>query len=438
MSAVFERTLQRPWTEDALRTSAPRSVQETGLPTLFLVELVAKILYQRGQLRVSELSAHSKLPVSVLDTLVAFLRAEKLCEVSRRGSSGTDADIVYQLTENGRARAADFARRNSYAGPAPVSLEAYAQRVQEQALHAGLTHRQQMEHAYRNVVVAPAVLDQLGAAMNSGRAIFLYGPAGSGKSYLSERLGALLTGHIAVPYALLVDGEVVPLFDPLVHRLVPEKIPAGTLFDRRTPRDQRWVRSERPLLMCGGELTLEMLDLRFDPGTGLYQAPPHLKASGGILIVDDLGRQACPAIDLLNRWIVPMDRRVDFLSLQHGYSFPVPLDVQIVFSSNLTPEALADESILRRLGYKIHIGPLSAGQYEQVFRQVCQQYALPFAADAFERLLERYASAQLPLLACHPRDLLMQVRDLARYEGRPPRLNPGSVDWAWNNYFASH
>jgi predicted ATPase with chaperone activity len=438
MSAVFERTLQRTWTDDALRTSAPRSVEETGLPTLFLVELVAKILHQRGQLRLSELAAHSKLPVSVLEAVIGFLRAEKLCELSRRGTSGTDADIVYQLSDNGRARAADFARRNSYAGPAPVSLDAYVQRVQEQSLRAGLTHRPQMEQAYRNVVVAPAVLDQLGAALNSGRAIFMYGPAGSGKSYLSERLSGLLSGHIAVPYALLVDGEVIPLFDPLVHRIVPEKIPTGTLFDRRAPRDQRWVRSERPLLMCGGELTLEMLDLRFDQSTGLYQAPPHLKASGGILIVDDLGRQACPAIDLLNRWIVPMDRRVDFLSLQHGYSFPVPLDVQIVFSSNLTPAALADESILRRLGYKIHIGPLSASQYEQVFRQVCQQYALPFAADAFERLLERYDAAQMPLLACHPRDLLMQVRDLARYEGRPPKLNPGSVDWAWNNYFASH
>jgi len=438
MSAVYDNTRQRHWSDDPLRASAPRTVAETGLPALFLLELVAKILYQRGQLRLGDLAAHSKLPASVLDTLLGQLRAEKLCEQSRRGHSGTDADLVYQLSELGTARAADFTRRNRYAGPAPVSLDAYVQRVQQQSQDALPTRRQHVEEAYRDVVVAPAVLDQLGAAMNSGRAIFLYGPAGSGKSFLSERLRGLLSGHLAVPYALLVDGEVIQMFDPLLHHAVPEQVRSGTLFDRRTPRDQRWVRTQRPLVMHGGELTLAMLGLRFDAGAGVYQAPPHLKANGGILVVDDLGRQACPAADLLNRWIVPLDRRIDVLSLQHGYSFAVPLDVQIVFSSNLTPQALADASILRRLGYKIHIGPLSSGQYEQVFRQVCQQYALPFAADALQALLQRYAAEQTPLLACHPRDLLKQVHDLARYEGRAPELSPAALDWAWNNYFASH
>ncbi|WP_395400076.1 hypothetical protein ACHMW6_22560 [Pseudoduganella sp. UC29_106] len=273
------------------------------------------------------------MTVSVLDAVIGFMRAEKLCEVQRRGNSGTDADIVYNLTELGRDRAAEFVRRNSYAGPAPVSFAAYVERVQLQSLNGMLTNRQHMDQAYRNVVIKPSILDQMGAAMNSGRAMFIYGPAGSGKSYLAERLGGLLSGHIALPYTLLIDGEVVPLFDPAVHQVVQEHMPPGMLFDRRTPRDQRWVRTQRPLVMCGGELTLEMLDLQFDSATRLYQAPPHLKANGGVLIIDDLGRQRCSAISLMNRWIVPMDRRIDFLLLQNGYSFPVPFDVQLVFSS---------------------------------------------------------------------------------------------------------
>jgi len=439
MSADYDdsNSSKRSWAEDPLRAAAPRTLEETQLPFLFLVELLAKILFQRGSLGLTELALHVKLPVSVLDRILTFMRTERMCEMSRRGSSGTDADIVYTLSETGRSRAADYTRRASYAGPAPVTLESYTQRLQQQSLTEMLTSRQTVQQAYQNVVVTPLILNQFGAAMNSGRAMFIYGPAGSGKSYLAERLSGLLTGHIAVPYALLVDSEVVPLFDPMVHQAVQDQMPPGRLFDRRAPRDQRWVRSLRPLVMTGGELTLDTLDLRFDAATRLYQAPPHLKANGGILIIDDLGRQRCSPVELMNRWIVPMDRRIDFLRLQNGYSFPVPFDVQIVFSSNLPPEALADGAFLRRLGYKIHIDALSASQYEEVFRQVCQRYSLEFSDSAYLHLIDRYVREQLPLLACHPRDLLTQIRDLARYEGTEPQLNPDSIDWAWNNYFAS-
>ncbi|UTY58812.1 ATP-binding protein [Massilia sp. erpn] len=428
--------ISRVWTDDPLRAPAPRSVEETGLPFLYLVELVSKVLYQRGQVRLSELSSHLKLPVSVLDPLLTFLRTERMCEAVRRGASNTDADLVYNLSDAGRARAAEYERRDSYAGPAPVAFSDYVARVRSCSVAGMRVGREHMALAFDGIVADPLVLDKLGAAMNSGRAIFVHGPAGSGKTFLAERLNGLLNGHIAVPYALLIDGDVVPLFDPVVHHVVPDQEGGERLYDRRAPRDQRWVRTQRPAVLTGGELTLDMLDLRFDATTRLYQAPPHLKANGGIFIIDDLGRQRCSATELMNRWIVPLDRQVDYLSLQNGYKFPVPFDVVVVFSSNLPPESLADGSFLRRLGYKIHIDALTPVQYETVFRQVCERLGIAFAPEAFAWLLAHHEREQRPLMACYPRDLVCQLRDLAAYEGRPPELSSELLAWAWDNYFA--
>lgn len=415
---------------------APRTPEETGLPFLFLAELIAKMLFIRGQVRLVELSAHLKLPVSVLDPLIVFLRAEKLCEVTRRGGSGTDADLTYNLTDLGRARAADFLSRNAYAGPAPVTLAAYCAQVTAQSVAQMCITREDMAHEFANIVVSPILLEQLGAAVNSGRAIFVHGPAGGGKTYLAEHMTGLLKGNISVPYAILVDGEVVQIYDPMVHRPVNDAPEKTSAFDKRIPLDIRWVRAMRPAVVTGGELTLNMLDLQFDHGRRFYQAPPHLKANNGIFIIDDLGRQRCSPIELMNRWIVPMDRRVDYLSLHTGYKFQVPFDVIVVFSSNLPPEQLADGSFLRRLGYKIHVGSMTEPQYEQIFRQVCEEFHVPYSDEAFRYLLhELHYKEMRPLLACYPRDILAQIRDLARYEGKAPNLDSEVLDWAWNNYF---
>jgi hypothetical protein len=420
----------------AARKSAPRTVQETGLPFLFLTELLGKTLVTRGQLSLSELSAHSKLPPSVLEPLLAFMRTEKLIECNRRGGSGTDADLHYALTEAGRANAADCMRRDAYSGAAPVPLADYTAQVARDSARAESVPRARMEEVFGPLSISPTLVRQLGAALNSGRALFLHGPAGSGKTFLAERLRHLLPGEISLPHAILVDGAVVPLYDPLVHTLIEDAGPPDGLFERRAPRDQRWLRSERPAMLTGGELTLEMLDLRFDPASRLYMAPPHLKANGGIFIIDDLGRQRCKPGELMNRWIVPMDRRLDFLTLQSGYKFPVPFEMAVVFSSNLAPAALDDAAFLRRLGYKIHVGPLTAAQYETVFRQHCVALGIAWQAESFHYLRDQlHARAQEPLMACHPRDLLGQVCDLARYEGRAPQLSRDVLDWAWNNHF---
>ena len=417
---------------------APRTVDDTGLPFLFLAELITKVLYQRGQLRLAELASHLKLNVSVIDPLVVFLRAEKLCEIARVGNSGTDADLSYILTDGGRARAASAVARNAYAGPAPVTLAAYTAQVKAQSVAAMQVTRGAMAAAFDGIVVNPLVLDQLGAAMNSGRAIFLHGLAGSGKTYLAERLRDLLVGTISVPYALMVDGEVIPFFDAVQHVAADEGVAPATGLDRGSAPDARWVRGvRRPAALAGGELTLDMLDLRFDAHTRLYQAPPHLKSNNGIFIIDDLGRQRCTPEALMNRWIVPMDRSVDYLTLHTGHSFQIPFDVIVVFSSNFVPQRLSDGAFLRRLGYKIEVPAASLDEYAALFRQACAGVGVAFDGAAFDYLLARHEQRKVPLLACYPRDLMRQLRDLARYEERAPELSRRTIDWAWDNYFAA-
>lgn len=416
---------------------APRTVEETGLPFLFLAELIAKVLHQRGQMRLPELASHLKLNVSVIDPLLAFLRAEKLCDMARSGSSGTDADLTYQLAEAGRQRAALVCGRNAYAGPAPVTLEAYTAQVQAQSVLGMHVTRARMAAVFDGVVVNPHVLDQLGAAMNSGSAMFLHGLAGSGKTYLAERLRDVLTGVIAVPHALMVDGEAIALYDNVQHRPAHDDVAPGAGFDRGSAPDMRWVRNlRRPAALAGGELTLDTLDLRFDPHTRLYSAPPHLKSNNGIFIIDDLGRQRCEPAELMNRWIVPMDRAVDYLTLHTGHTFEVPFDVIVVFSSNFVPQRLSDGAFLRRLAYKIEVPAASPDEYRVLLRQACAIAGVEADASVFEHLLERHRQRGVPLLACYPRDLVRQLRDRARYEDQAPHLTERSLDWAWDNYFA--
>jgi len=417
---------------------APRTVDETGLPFLFLAELLGKILFQRGQLRLAELAAHTKLNVSVIDPLIAFLRSEKLCEVARIGNSGTDADLCYILTEAGRARAQAALGRNAYAGPAPVTLAAYVAQVAAHSVANMQVTRGAMAATFDGVVVNPVVLDQIGAGMNSGRALFLHGAAGSGKTYLAERLRDLLVGTIAVPHALMVDGEVIPFFDNVQHCVTEAAVTEAPSLDRGSAPDGRWIRGvRRPAALAGGELTLDMLDLRFDPHTRLYQAPPHLKSNNGIFIIDDLGRQRCTPEALMNRWIVPMDRNVDYLTLHTGHTFQVPFDVIIVFSSNFVPQRLSDGAFLRRLGYKIEVPAASTDEYARLFHQACDSVGVAFDAASFDYLLACHRERGVPLLACYPRDLMRQLRDLARYEDRAPELSRRTLDWAWDNYFAA-
>lgn len=415
----------------------PQRVEDTGLDLSFLVELLAKILYVRGALRLPELAVHVKLPPGVLDPLLAFMRSERLCEMARHGE--TDGTMAYTLTELGRARAQDFLQRSQYAGPAPVSLEAYVKQVGRQSIMDMGVTRERLQQAFAGIVVTQDVLNQVGAAMNSGRPMLVYGPAGSGKTYLSERLLGLLSGNVAIPYAIEVGNEVIRLFDPVVHEQVAMEHGRRSVLDRGRGYDSRWVACRRPVVMTGAELTLPMVDLQFDAKARFYQAPPQIKANNGLFIVDDLGRQLVSPQELMNRWIVPLDRHVDYFALHTGQKFQLPFDVIVVFSSNLQPSKLADEAFLRRLGYKIFIGPLPEADYRRIFMQVCEQNGIAYTEDGYRHLIDAlHAQNDKPLLACLPRDILGQLRDFARFNGLEPRLSPDLLDWAWHNYFASH
>jgi len=412
---------------------APASVAATGLAHGFLAELLCKIFFHAGRQRLQDLAGRIKLPVSLVEELVDFLRRERMCEVT---STSTALQRHYALTDLGRERAQDYLNQSQYAGPAPVTLEAYQRQVRAHSIADLVVNREDMDRAYSGIVVSGSTLDRLGAAMNSGRAIFLYGPAGAGKSFLSERLAGLLNDDVYIPHAILMRDHVVRVFDPDTHTPVdaPASAPAGTAPSQA---DARWVKCSRPVVITGGELTLDMLDLQFERSTRFYSAPPQLKANNGVLIIDDLGRQKITPQELMNRWIVPLDRRIDYLALHTGEKVMVPFDVTVVFCTNIAPAELADEAFLRRLGYKIHIGPLDEAQYRQVCDQMCQSLHIARSAAAIDGLVARFRAEQRPLLACTPRDLLCQVRDRARYRGVHAELSDELLAWAWDNYFVS-
>lgn len=411
----------------------PRSLEDAGISDQLLIELVAKVLYLRGNMSLIDLAHHLRLLAVIVEGVCEFMRTEKMLELLRCGTTTGDAD--YGLTGHGRTSAAEFLRKCRYAGPAPVTLDSYTKQVHKQSFADMRVTHAEVENSYRHMVIRPELRDLVGTAMNSSRPMFLYGPSGSGKTFLAESMMRLLQGTIYVPYALVVEGEIIQIYDPIIHRSVDVDAAPSSL-DNRQRIDGRWVACRRPEAISGGELTIEMLDLHYDRVAGFYQAPAHVKANNGLYIIDDLGRQLVRPEELMNRWIVPMDRRRDYLSLHTGSSFEMPFDVKLVFSTNLTPEKLADEAFLRRLGYKVYVGPVSESEYEQIFRNVCNEYGINFDAGAFSHLLATHHRVGRPTFACYPRDLISQVRDYSIYREWPVELSPKLIDWAWHSYFA--
>ncbi len=431
--------LQTGQLQPASAPEASRTVDETGLPFFFLVELLAKVFLRGGPQRASELAAHVRLLPGVIEPILGFMRNERFIEVQPRthvaSNNAITKDFTFTLTELGRARAAEAMDRSQYAGPAPVNLAQYTQQVAKQSFAGTRITLEMTNKIFENEVTQPGVLEQFGAAMNSGRAMFVYGPPGAGKTYMAERLVGLMDGDVFIPHAIFVDGEVMQVYDPLVHHALEAPNGVTSRIERGDFQDNRWVRCSRPVVLSGGELSLPMLDLQFDPETRYYTAPPQVKANNGLLIIDDLGRQLSEPRVIMNRWIVPMDRQMDYLSLHTGVKFRVPFDLSLVFSTNLPPISLADEAFLRRLGYKIHITYLDEDRYGNIFKRVCREMNIEFTPDALAYVLQRHQIEYKPLLACTPRDLLAQVRDHAGFLGQKPTLSEESLDWAWNNYY---
>lgn len=414
----------------------PKTVRDTGLEYALIAELVLKAMYAIGKTHLPILTGKLRLSVNVLREVLDAILAEQLAEVAGRGDS--DLDVHYQLTASGRQRAQEYLARCRYVGPAPVTLQAYRDvALRQVGRHGGAARigAAELAAAFADDCLDPAVRELLGAAMQSSRSLLLYGPSGSGKTTLARKLGRLQQGLVAVPYALLVDQEIVQFHDPVLH-LAPSPLQSRQVEDRRSV-DTRWSLCQRPLVQVGAELSEAMLDLRHDPAGGVYHAPPHFMANGGILLVDDLGRQRVPAADLLNRWAGPLDAGIDQLTLHGGQKVAVPFDVTLVFATNLAPQLLLDEAFMRRVGYKIHVGALSEPSYRNLFRHQCRVTRIAYDEAALEHLVTRlHAPSGRPLLASTPRELLGRIADFAGFAGAAPRLTVPALEQAWISMFA--
>jgi hypothetical protein len=422
-----------PTSESPVVPTAPTTLAETGLSTDSILALSLKALYA-GELSGRELSDEVKIAYGILEPIIAAARTEQLVVVRSASGTGT-AGYRYALTDRGRERTDQYFVANGYIGAAPVPLEQYVRYVDELGKHKKVINRETIASSFTDLVVSDDILDQLGPAVNTRRAMFLYGPPGNGKSAMSAAIGRALGGAIYIPYALDIGGQTVTLFDPVNH--ISEPLSEGSSLIRRDSEvDPRWVRIRRPVIMVGGELTREQLNLNFDPIAKFYEAPIQLKANCGVLLIDDFGRQCIPANELLNRWIVPLEARVDSLALHTGRKFWVPFETLVIFATNLEPRDLADEAFLRRIPYKVHATSPSLDQFSAIFYKVCQKYGVTFDQAVVDHLCQEYYEGRgLEMRACHPRDLVEHMASLCLYRNQPLVITPKLLDEACRTYF---
>ena len=432
-TATVQALKESPGVPQPPSPALPRTIQDTGLAVEQIEQLLVKTLFT-GEASGHALADRMRLGYAMLEPLIERLRAERQIEVRGTTGSGTAA-FRYALTDLGRDRAQQYLEINHYIGPAPVPLPAYASYMRALQQARGYIDRERLRKGFSHLIIADEVLEQLGPAVNAGKSVFLYGPPGNGKTVIGEGMGRALGGDMYIPHALDLDGQIITMFDPINHEPLDAEGESTSVI-AAVPRDRRWVRIRRPVVITGGELTLDMLDLNFNPMSKFYEAPVQLKANGGVFLVDDFGRQRVRPQELLNRWIVPLESRVDYLTLHTGKKFQIPFDVLIVFATNLKPQSLADEAFLRRIPYKIPITDPTLEQFTRIFELNCQRRQLPFHHVMVAYLQRRhYKPAQRPFRACHSRDLLDQVTALCRYRGMSPVITRELLDRACAAYF---
>ncbi|WP_261842031.1 AAA family ATPase [Aliamphritea ceti] len=422
----------------SFRMLAPRptSIEDTYLSKQFLVELISKHLYDAGGLTISQLVHRVCLSGAVIEEILNYLRQESRLEVLPR--LGQSKELYYSLTDLGRIAGQEAMNKSGYIGPAPVPVSEYEKVVQAQSVHRVIIKQKETQQAFQDIVIRSSLLDQLGPAMNSGRSIVIYGPPGTGKTYISQRLTRLLTDACLIPYAISVNESIIQLYDPLVHKAVdPDANSDGRpnlLFNEG--HDPRYKLCKRPVVISGGELTLDMLEVKYEPSTKIYRAPLQLKANNGMYIIDDMGRQRVSPVELFNRWIYPMEERKDLLSLANGNSFEVPFDEILIFSTNINPLELGDAAFLRRIGHKVFFDTLDEYAFTEIWKKVCIEKQIEFDQTLLTYLFEEhYQREQRPLLPCHPRDILGIAQDKALYLADPGKLSEELIDWAWKSYF---
>jgi hypothetical protein len=399
----------------------PEALADLDISPTLVQDLFMRTVREQGTSSLGSLRERLKLPHMVLEPVFRQLRQQSYLDV--KGMQGND--YYFGLTAAGKALALERASMCAYAGPAPVSLPAYERAVRLQAAHVQVS-RDSLSQALGDLVLPDSLLDQLGPALISQKALFLYGPTGNGKTSLAERLLRVYQDAVLIPYALEISGYVITLFDPVLHR---------PLAAQPDDLDARWLLCHRPSVAVGGELVSEMLELRSDASSGIYSAPLQMKANNGILIIDDFGRQVISPRDLLNRWIVPLDRRVDYLTLHHGQKLCIPFEVMVVFATNLDPSELADEAFLRRIHNKIYVEPVSPECFHEILARVLDERRLACDAPAAAYFAELCLRRGDALKACYPADLCDILMWRSQYEGRPPQVTRAELDQAADLYF---
>lgn len=419
----------------ALLPASPTTREATGLSLDLFIQLVLKLLHFSGELTGVEIARRLGVEFSVIEPALDFIKRLHQCEIV--GGAGIGGPTFrYRITDSGRQRAMLFLESSQYVGVAPVPLTQYVAYLEayRNATPRTIT-RTRVRQAFQHLVLSERVLDQVGPAIGAAHSMFVYGPPGNGKTVIAQAIRGLLDGELAVPHALEVEGNIIRLFDPVNHE--PLESPAASMsLSRDAGHDRRWVRCKRPLVMVGGELTLESLELSYSKTTGFYTAPIQAVANGGVLVIDDFGRQRCSARELLNRWIVPLESRIDFLTLNNGQKFELPFLLLVVFATNIRPAELVDEAFLRRIHYKVFAESPSVADFKSIFEKCCVERGIGYDEAVIDDLLQRYfRPRKIALRGCHPRDLLDQALAQASYLGEERRLTPELLEAACASYF---
>jgi predicted ATPase with chaperone activity len=413
---------------DVVAPKAPQDVASAGLEDNALSDLAVKLAYTATRISTEWVAKQLHLSLTLVNEVLEAVCRDGLLEETLRTTQGRSH---YRITDRGREHAERAIQVCGYIGPAPVHLRSYAAMLRWQFASTPQVLPEHVVTALSGLVLAPRAAELAGLAVSSGRSLFIYGPPGNGKSSLGRQIHAALPGDYWVPHCVSVGNTIIRVFDDQVHQRTDDA------SARHAGVDQRWVRIRRPLVIVGGELTLELLDLVYSPVMRYYEAPPHLKANGGVFLVDDFGRERVSPEQLLNRFITPMEHHIDYFSLNTGQKIQVPLRHVLIIATNLDPARVTDPAFLRRMGYRVYLGPPTPEQYARIFREYAQRHGATVAPEVLDRVLERYRRQERELRCCEPRDLIERARDICRFHGRPLELSFKVLDLAWAGYFGN-